>query len=358
MKKILFITNLPTPYRVDFYNELGKYTDLTVIFEGKRSKELTFNWNEDTITNFKPVYFNEKLDENKIYLQVLKYLSEKKFNTIVVCTYYTRTQILALLYLKSRRIPYYFETDGGIIPDNEKWFIKLGKNFLISGAKKYFSPSSGADEYLRYYGANVIVRYPFTSLYATNIVLKPLGKSKKKVLKDSLNILENKVVLSVGQFIHRKGFDVLLESLKFVDKSVGVYIIGGKPIPLYQEIVNKLGLTNVHFIEFKSKSALADYFLSADLFVLPTREDIWGLVINEAMGYGLPVITTNKCVAGVELVKDKEIIVPVEDAFALGNAINIILNNEEFASKLSLNNLESIRQRTFENMVEAHINNF
>ena len=44
--------------------------------------------------------------------------------------------------------------------------------------------------------------------------------------------------------------------------------------------------------------------MAADAFVLPTREDIWGLVINEAMAYGLPVVTTDRCNAGLELIKN------------------------------------------------------
>ena len=46
MKKVLFVTNIPSPYRVDFYNQLGKFVDLTVIFEAtgaKNLEELAFN---------------------------------------------------------------------------------------------------------------------------------------------------------------------------------------------------------------------------------------------------------------------------------------------------------------------------
>lgn len=55
--------------------------------------------------------------------------------------------------------------------------------------------------------------------------------------------------------------------------------------------------------------------MAADIFVHPTREDIWGLVVNEAMAKGLPVITTDRCVAGLELIKNESVgrIVPVEN---------------------------------------------
>ena len=56
LKKILFITNLPTPYRIDFYKELGKLCDLTVVIEARRSKDLHFNWNDNDITTFKLHY--------------------------------------------------------------------------------------------------------------------------------------------------------------------------------------------------------------------------------------------------------------------------------------------------------------
>lgn len=66
--------------------------------------------------------------------------------------------------------------------------------------------------------------------------------------------------------------------------------------------INKV-TDNIVFVEFKTKEDLIDYYRAADLFVLPTREDIWGLVVNEAMAAGTPVITTTNCGAGMEILK-------------------------------------------------------
>ena len=44
--KVLFISNIPSPYRVDFFQELGKYVELTVIFEAKRADGIRFDWKE------------------------------------------------------------------------------------------------------------------------------------------------------------------------------------------------------------------------------------------------------------------------------------------------------------------------
>ena len=67
------------------------------------------------------------------------------------------------------------------------------------------------------------------------------------------------------------------------------------------------------------------------MFVLPTREDIWGLVVNEAMAAGTPVITTTNCGAGMEILKngDGGRIVPPEDTDSLASAMQEMLNDAE-----------------------------
>lgn len=121
-----------------------------------------------------------------------------------------------------------------------------------------------------------------------------------------------------------------------------------------------MDLTNVHFINFKSKDELIKYYKASDLFVLPTRGDVWGLVINEAMAHGLPVITTDQCVAGIELIKNDEngFIIPVNDSGMLKRRIVEILENEQNAEKMSRENLKKIKGYTIEKMAVKHINIF
>ena len=65
--------------------------------------------------------------------------------------------------------------------------------------------------------------------------------------------------------------------------------------------------------------------MAADVFVMPTREDIWGLVINEAMAYGLPVVSTDKCIAALELVKNGRngYIIPPNQPKEIAQKVNI-----------------------------------
>ena len=115
-----------------------------------------------------------------------------------------------------------------------------------------------------------------------------------------------------------------------------------------------MSLPQLHFIGFQSKEELKKWYQAADAFVLPTREDIWGLVINEAMAQGLPIITTDKCIAGLELVKEGEngYIVPVDNIKFLGKTLNKIFTQDYY--KMGQKSLELILNYTIENMTRCH----
>lgn len=359
-KSVLFITNIPAPYRIDFYNELGKEVDLTVLFEAKGASDqgIRFNYNMETISNFKAVFLSEgNICEKKINWEIVRFLRKNKFNEIVVTSYSYYTEMIGLIYLKLHRIPYFMETDGGMIR-KESGIKRRYKRFLISGAKGYFSPSKSSDDYLAFYGAkrDKIYRYPFTSLKKGDILPQLLTADEKRNYKNQLGIHETFMILGVGQFIHRKGWDVLLRATEKLDREIGVYIVGGEPTEEYLKIQKDYGLTNVHFEGFKTKEELKKFFMAADVFVLPTREDIWGLVINEAMAYGLPIITTDACVAGIQLVEDGEngYIVPREQVDELASKLNMLITNRKLLGCMRKSALAKIAEYTVENMAGSH----
>lgn len=358
MKRILFLTNFASPYRVHFFDELGKYADVTVLYSD-RVEDITHrdkSWFEEGKGGFHPVQLKSLAtfkDEN-LCLDVLPWL-KKGWDAIVIGGYSSPTAILAMLWLRLHRIPFYMEVDGGLIRQERK--IKyLVKRTLVRLAPRWLSTGRFTTEYLVHYGAEKekVTHYPFSSLYEKNILPGIVSGEEKLTLRKELGIPEKHMVLAIGQFIHRKGFDVLLRSAVNLDKNVGIYIVGGEATEDYRKMREELGLTNVHFLGFQKKDVLAKYYRAADLFVLPTREDIWGLVINEAMAYGLPVITTERCVAGLELVENgvNGYIVPVEDEQALAEKMNTVLQSDmEDMGKASL---EKIRPYTLENMAKVH----
>ena len=359
--KILFITDIPSPYRVDFFNELNQYCNLTVIFERKYSGTREITWIKNKGFKFKGVFLNNSQKRKFSIKQIKKILNTEKFDLIIIGCYSTIIGIRTIMYLKRKKINFVISADGGMIKNDERKIMYNLKKYLIGSAKYWLSTGKNTNEYLKYYGAKEsgIYLYPFSSIKDSYIQNK-LNKSEIKALKKENNIKEEKIILSVGRFIFRKGFDVLINVMKNLDKNIGLYIVGGNPTEEYMKIVEENKLNNVHFIEFKNQEELENYYRVADVFVFPTRGDIWGLVINEAMAKGLPIITTNKCVAGLELIEDGKngFIVPVDNIEELKNAIEKIISDEKLQETMSKSNIEKIKKYTIENMAKVHVEIF
>lgn len=357
--KLLFLTNVPSPYRVEFFNELGKYCDLTVVFEKSTSDERDVSWSTYKFDNFRGIILKGKTirTDSAICFGVIKYVIDRSFDHIICSNFSSITGVIAVLIMKACRIPYYLEADGGFAKSGTgvKEYIK---RCVISDARGYFSTGVSCDQYFLAYGAsrNKLFRYPFTSLWNADILDMPPSQAEKNDIKRKLGIDEKIVFLSVGQFIHRKGYDLLIRAAKNIERNIGIYIVGGEVTQEYLKLKKEIGDENVHFVGFKTKQELSDYYKAADLFVFPTREDIWGLVVNEAMAYGLPILTTNHCAAGLELVDEKNgVLVPSDSIQGLIDGIDTILRKKSEWSAMAKKSLERIQKYTFENMAISHV---
>ena len=358
MKRVLFLTNYPSPYRVHFFDELGKYVDVTVLYSDRVEdiKHRNANWFEEGEHGFQAVRLTPRFRVGRRYLcfDVLPWL-KKDFDKIVVCGYSSPTAILAMAYLRLCRIPFYMEVDGGLIRQDGK-LKHFVKKSLVCLANQWLSTGVHTTKYLAHYGAKEekVIHYPFSSLYERDILEAPVSLEEKTVLRQELEIPEKHMILAIGQMIHRKGFDVLLKAAKNLDPGIGIYFVGGEAKEEYLKLREELGLKNVHFLGFQKKDRLAKFYKAADLFVLPTREDIWGLVINEALAYGLPTITTDRCVAGLELIEDgiNGYVVPVEDAEALNEKIQAVFASD--LQQMGKAALKKVRPYTLENMAKTH----
>lgn len=357
--KVLYLTNLPTPYRVNFFNELGKYCDLTVLFERRTAKDRDESWLMNSATNFDDIFLESIRigNDNSLTLKIIGWLIDCSYDIIVIGGYSTFTSMLAISYLNIKKIPFVLNSDGGFIK-SDKFMIYHIKKYFISSAMHWLSTSKITDEYLIHYGASVdnIYRYPFTSMRQNDFLTNVIPYLEKESYRKELNIHYNNMILSVGQFITRKGFDILIKASNQLKDDTGVYIVGGEPTDEYIDLMNTYDIHNVHFIRFMPKELLKKYFLSADLFVLPTREDIWGLVINESLAYGLPVITTNKCIAGIELIKNgvNGFIVNSEDINGIAKKINDLLTDKNKLLEMSSNCIDLIQEYTIEEMAKVH----
>jgi glycosyltransferase involved in cell wall biosynthesis len=120
------------------------------------------------------------------------------------------------------------------------------------------------------------------------------------------------VFLLVGRALRRKGFQNFLEAWARLPAAshgrICAVIVGdGDYLGDLKAQATTAGLTNVRFAGSQPAEQLARYYAAADIFVLPSLEDVWGLVVNEAMCFGLPVLASQFAGASQSLVAGSDV---------------------------------------------------
>ncbi len=151
-----------------------------------------------------------------------------------------------------------------------------------------------------------------------------------------------KLVLAVGRLVSYKGFEVLIEAARQLHDDTMVVIVGGGPLQAaLQAAVRSAGVEDrVHLAGRLSDAALHALFARATLYCLPsvTRAEAFGVVLLEAMAYGLPIVATDIPGSGVPWVNQHDVSginVPVNDPAALAQACNRILDSGQERARLS-----------------------
>lgn len=367
--RILFSTSSLFPYRVNWLDELGKYADVDVYYLMDNDNARNTEWCAARPQNCKYTLLKSRSFPKlgQVSFEVKKILKKhwREYDIILLDGYGFTSQMINISYLNKKKIPYYVNIDG-MVPSNKKSGLSYGlKKKIISHIPHILSGSRETNKLLLEYGAleENIINHPFTSLYEKDIFTSIATMEEKEALRNKLNITEKNVVISVGRFSYLngygKGYDVLIRAAKNMEASTGWYIIGGAPTQEFANMVKQNNLTNVHFVDFLKKDALIEYYRASDVFVLMTVSDVWGLVVNEAMACGLPVITTDKCVAGLDLVNDENgALLRVGDDIGLKEKLEQIFADQELLGRMSKVSLDRIRDYTIENMGKIHINAF
>ena len=360
--KVFYYCNYPSPYYVGFLNELGKLCELTVVFERGASSERDDSWKTFSAPNIHSLMILHGIHTSvdmAFCPQIIRVLKQEKYDAIVIHDPASPTGIWLSAYLKRHHIPFAFQSEGGFPGDGKSSLKERVKRVVYSGAHLYLSAPGPEQCFFAAYGAPAsnTVYYPFASFYQKEILDWPKTRDEKMAIRSRLGVTEEKVIVSVGAIIPRKAHDVLIKAVKELPKSTGVYIISGPATKPLQALIDQYQLTNVHFVDFMPKERLWHYYQMADFLVVPTRYDTWGLFVNEAMANGLPVITTKRCAAGLELIQDGRngFLTDVDDVPGLTEKITYLLEHPEACQKMAENNLEAIRPYSFEHQAEVTI---
>ena len=348
---------------IDYLKELSKYCDVTAVFEMKTATDRDETWYGNTGDSFKTIFLNAKRigNEQGFSLKALRYLKKREYDRIIFSNPTTPTGIVELLNCRWFSVPFCIQSEGGF-QGSGKGIKEKFKKYIMEKAEFYLTGMGGENDYFLSYGASKeeLRPYPFTSLKQEDIKhAAEMTRCDKKRYRDRLKMKEEKIILSVGRFSYEsgygKGYDYLMKLAEVMPKNVGFYIVGDLPTEEFELWKRRSNLDNVHFVGFKKKNELAEYYAAADLFVLLTRGDTWGLVINEAMAYSLPVVSSDQCIAGLELVKNGKngFVVSLDDIDVIREKIESIIDNIDEARTLGKESFNVIQEHSVENMAHT-----
>ena len=357
MKKILIVFNHPAPYKVAFFNELAKYYDLTVIFERNKEKSRNKKFYYETKYNFKTVHIKGFPFGNMNFVSggVKNHLKNNKYDLVIMNGWRQNAERRGIKYLNKHHIPFVLYINGGIIKARELSLITKIKTKYISSAAYYFSPDKESNKYLVYYGANCehIFNYPYATISESEILANPISSEEKVIMRKNKNIVGSKVFVSCGQLIKRKNYFELIKRWSNLPSDFILLIIGdGKEKRRYLSYIKKHNLTNIKLLGFMSRKEIFEYYRLSDAFIFPSKEDIYGHVINEAMSQGLPIISTPNVNAAKHLIRDGQTgyIIPSINSNEFTESLSKILDTDTF-----FNCTNEAKENTLEKMVNKHI---
>lgn len=333
---ILIITNIPAPYRISLFKYINQQCNSTVIYtdideNGRRKWEIDYGTGYRYIA-MQPKRMNITADINSLYREI------KKTNLVLIGGIgLIHMRIAALISIILRR-PYILWFDGGFVNNKESIWMYFYKKIYIRNASRYITTGRSGSKYLKHYGVDLrlvdrIILTGDTDILSHKCEL--FRKSKQFEITKKTWKLKKTVLCYVGSLEKSKGIDILLESYRKLCENhndISLLIVGDGS--LYNDIksyIARYNLNDIVLTGFQQHNRIYKYYAVADIFIFPTRNDIWGYVINEAMSCRLPVITTNMAGAAYELVVDgyNGFIIKPSDMNALINKVNYLINSNQ-----------------------------
>ena len=349
--RILYLTNIPAPYRVEFFNQLAGEVDLTVAYEERSDGVRDDGWLVREGMRHKAVFLEDEAGKGILARSraVRRLVSMGGYDLVVVGCYNSQVEALAIPWFKQSRQCYLVNVDG-------MYFSGVGakkrlRDRLIAGANGYLIAGERTGGVLRaVVGDKPVFPYRFSSL--TRELIEKNGIAAEAATREDF-------VLCVAQYEDYKGVDVLLEMTKSMPEMAFALVGSGRRASKLCAAAKDC--SNVAVVDFLDRDLLGDLYLRCAALVLPSRQECWGLVINEALSYGVTVVSTWGSGAAVELISDiapKRLAEP-GDAVSLEKALRLSLDcTLEERSSLDRCLRERAAEYSIEAMVEGHVSAF
>lgn len=302
MINILFTLERIGPYHNARFNRVSECKEINLnVFENNISSE-RYPWEEKLNKKYKVFSLSKNKSANtksEIKNKVIKILKQAEPDLVYISGWNENISHYLLFICQIKKIPVVILSDSRYKDTKRNIFLELIKKILLKGCSTAIVAGKESENYLLRLGFRKSDIFKPYNVVDNNYFL---NISNPKVL--------NKYILCVSRFIKRKNHLKLLKAFETYKKMGGylnLVLIGSGPEK--KNIINakeKLSCASSISIEtWKDISELKEYYTNAKVFVLISKTDNWGLVINEAMASGLPCIVSIECGCYIELIKDK-----------------------------------------------------
>jgi len=318
--KLALLTNMIAPYRLPLFSLLADEFDLLLLHGGKEANRYSWSSLEGALPNARVVRawgwqirharkVNGKVfDEKFIHITpgLISHLLGFRPDAIISNEMGFRSMI-ALAYGTVFRKPVWIWWGGTLHSERNIGSLrKVLRKIITLWADRWVTYGQTSTEYLLSLGVK-----RDRILESQNAIDE---KRFKTNVEPAWEILPRPVVLHVGQFIERKGLVSLLNaaaSLQQNGSEFSLLLVGdGRDKQAVERQAQDLGLKNVHFRPAQTSERMPSVYRSADLLVFPTLEDVWGLVANEAILSGIPVLCSKYAGCAPELFAPENIFSP------------------------------------------------
>ena len=343
--KTVLLTEIISPYRIPVFNEIAAYPtiDLKVVFFAETERERSWRVPVEKIRfpyevlpgvaiplpDRFPVFFNPGLTAA---------LKREAPGVLICGGYHHPSSLAALWYANAARIPFILWCEshlqsarlrGPLFDWYRRRFVRRSQGFIVPGTKsREYLLSLAADDARIWTAPNAVDNPAFSR------EVNPAAEQARWRGRFSKN-----VILYVGRLVESKGLRALLQAVEQLSKSTEVQLIlvgEGVARSRYESFCASRGLSNVFFEGFKQQEDLSFYYSMADIFVLPSLREEWGLVLNEAAAAGLPLIGSEAAGASRDLIEEGEngFRVPPGDARVLAERLSVILGDPTLKEKM------------------------
>lgn len=322
--RVALLVNIVAPYRLPLYRALAEAFELTIFTGGREANRTTWQGLEQQVSGaqvrrswgltlpypgrrggrvFSPRY----LHITPGYFTDLLRLRPQA----VLSNEMGLRSIIAVLYGVLFRVPVWIWWGGTLHTE-----AGIGRSRQVTRAllkrivRRWISYGDSSSEYLRSLG---IPQERIVQIQ--NAVDERLYQQPRSA---SMHVEPGPVLLVVGALIRRKGLEELLRAAAAVQRDghqFSLLLVGDGPErATLQQLVRQLGLRHVTFAGSLAPEAMPGVYRSADVLVFPTLEDVWGLVVNEALWSGLPVLCSRYAGCAEEIVPPSNIFDPLNEA--------------------------------------------